>query len=169
MARLGKKPFLILLAATAAAVVGGLSALRTPPEPIQQPIEFSHRIHAGDNQIACLYCHTGASRSPVAGTPPLAACYECHRLVKLKNPGIDKVMQHWETKQPIEWVRINSLPDHVYFSHEQHVRAGVACQNCHGEVQQADRVSQQAQLTMGWCLQCHQQRNAPRECATCHK
>ncbi|MBI3895737.1 MAG: cytochrome c3 family protein [Acidobacteria bacterium] len=80
-----------------------------------------------------------------------------------------KVLKYWETKQPISWVRIHALPNHVYFSHKRHVLGGIACQSCHGDVQLVDRVSQQAPLTMGWCLQCHEQRGAPRECETCHK
>src|SRR5579885_2102984 len=134
-----------------------------------QPIAFSHRVHAGENQISCLYCHSAAARSTFAGVPPVATCYECHRVVRLKNPEIAKVMMHWDKKQPIEWVRIYELPDYVYFSHKRHVRAGVSCQSCHGEIQTMERVTKASPLTMGWCLDCHEQCGAHRECNTCHK
>jgi hypothetical protein len=157
-----------LLCAVIAAAAGVLLASRKIEAP-EQPIAFSHRVHAGANQIACVYCHTGVSASTFAGVPSVSTCYECHRLVKLKNAEIAKVMQHWDARQPIEWVRVHDLPDYVYFSHKRHVRAGVGCQNCHGEVQQMERVVRVAPLTMGWCLQCHEQRGAPRQCDTCHK
>jgi hypothetical protein len=134
-----------------------------------QPIEFSHRIHAGENQIACSYCHTGAARSAVAGVPSVATCYECHRGVKLRNPGIEKVFAAQKSGQPIRWIRIHSLPDHVYFSHKRHTLGGVECQQCHGSIQAMDRVAQASELSMGWCLTCHEQRRASLECSTCHK
>jgi hypothetical protein len=166
---LARKTYLVLLLLAAAGLAGGSILLTPGPQEWVQPIEFSHRVHAGDNQISCLYCHSAAARSTVAGVPPVSTCYECHRLVKLRNPEINKVFQHWENNQPIVWVRIHSLPQHVYFSHKRHVVAGLACQSCHGDVQAADRVSQVASLTMGWCVDCHKERAASLECSTCHK
>lgn len=164
-----RKLYLRAILISAVAVAGGFSlACRRAEGPIQ-PIAFSHRLHAGDLQISCLYCHTTATRSTAAGAPPVETCYGCHRLVKLKSPEIMKVIHSWETKQPITWVRVHTLPEFVYFSHKRHVKAGLACQNCHGDVQRVERVSQQAPLTMGWCLDCHEQRGAPRECVVCHK
>jgi len=168
MKRLRNTSFQALLI-VASILCAGVSGVAQTAEGPVQPIDFSHRIHAGDNKISCLYCHTGANRSISAGVPSVGTCAECHRFLKLKSPEIQKVLKYWETKQPITWTRVYSVPDYVYFSHKRHVRAGVACQSCHGEVQQVDRVSQQSSLTMGWCLQCHEQRQAPRECDTCHK
>jgi hypothetical protein len=158
-----------LLSGSAVLAGLGLPSSKRAEEAPSQPIAFSHRIHAGDNQIACAYCHTGVARTAFAGVPPVATCYECHRAVQRKSPEIQKVFQHWEAKEPIRWVRVHQLPDYVYFSHKRHVTAGVACASCHGEIDKMDRVGRQAPLTMGWCLQCHQQRGAPRECDTCHK
>jgi hypothetical protein len=141
---------------------------RQPQAPVQ-PIEFSHRIHAGDNQISCSYCHAGVSRSAAAGVPSVAACYECHRGVTLRSPEIAKVFTHWEGRQPIRWIRVHSLPDHAYFSHKRHTLAGVECESCHGDVAGMDRVAQRSALTMGWCVNCHQERAAPLECSTCHQ
>ena len=159
-------PIVIILAAAVAAV--SLLGKRQPAAPVQ-PIEFSHRVHAGDNQLACAYCHTGVSRSAVAGAPSVATCYECHRGVRLRNPEITKVLDSWEAKQPVRWVRVHSLPDHVYFSHKRHTLAGVQCQQCHGEIATMERVQQVSDLSMGWCVNCHQEHNAPLECSTCHK
>jgi hypothetical protein len=154
------------------------SGCRRAEGPVQ-PIAFSHRLHAGDLQIACLYCHTTATRSTSAGAPPVETCYGCHRLVKLQNPQIKsaqvqspeikKMLDSWDAKKPIAWVRIHTLPDFVYFSHKRHVLKGIACQECHGEIQRMERVSQVSPLTMGWCLDCHEQRGGPRDCDVCHK
>ena len=153
----------LLIVATA--IAGGCRRAEGPV----QPIAYSHKLHAGDLKIACLYCHFNAARSTAAGVPPLDTCYGCHKLVKLKSPEIMKVMKSFEAKQPITWVRIHSLPEYVYFSHKRHVRVGLACQTCHGEIQTMERVSQFAPLTMGWCLDCHEQRGGPRDCDVCHK
>src|SRR5579864_7124300 len=118
--RLGKA-YIALLVFAIAAIGVGLHAADNKSAGPAQPIDFSHRVHAGDNQISCLYCHIGASRSTAAGVPSVGTCYECHRIVKLKNDEIQKVLKHFEDKQPIAWVRVHSLPDYVYFSHKRHV------------------------------------------------
>lgn len=145
-----------------------LGRARQPQGP-PQPIAFSHRLHAGEHQIPCLYCHATAARSLVAGVPPVQTCFECHRLIEKKSPEVQKALHYWDAGQPIPWIRIHSLPDFVYFSHKRHVRAGLSCQTCHGEVQREERLSQVAPLTMGWCVDCHRERGAPLECSTCHK
>lgn len=157
----------VLLAGIGIASVGIWGQRRA--EGPQQPIEFSHRLHAGENQIPCLYCHPGAARAAQAGVPAVAICQGCHRLVKLKTSEIEKLLQHWENAEPIRWVRVHSLPDHVYFSHKRHSRAGISCETCHGELRAADRVSQFAPLTMGWCVDCHRERSASLECSACHQ
>lgn len=133
-----------------------------------QPIAYSHRLHAGDLKIQCVYCHSSAPRSASAGMPAVGTCFGCHRLVKVKSEEMQKLDQFWEKKQPIVWNRLHFLEDHVYFSHKRHVRSGLACQGCHGEVEKMQRTSQVAPLTMGWCISCHEQRRAPLECSTCH-
>ena len=101
----------------------------TAPE---QPIAFSHQIHAGSFEIPCLYCHTDARRSASAGVPSVNKCVGCHQLVVPDRPQIRLVMEYWENKEPIPWVRVHDLPDFVYFPHKRHVLAGVECQTCHG-------------------------------------
>ena len=143
--------------------------------PIQPIAAFSHKIHAGDNKIPCLYCHVGADKSPVARVPAVETCMGCHKLVATGKPGIVKLTQYWNNKQAIPWVKVNDVPDHVRFTHKRHIQAGIACQTCHGEIQTEERVKLAHTLNMGFCVTCHKQRiNDPvhatsLDCATCHK
>jgi len=123
-----------------------------------QPINFSHKIHAGDNQIPCQYCHIYAERSRVSGVPNVKRCMGCHQIIKTDSPEIQKVASYWDKKEPIPWVKVYNLPDHVYFPHKRHVRAGVDCKNCHGDVASMARIEKVSSLQMGWCLSCHTKR-----------
>ena len=120
-----------------------------------QPINFSHKIHAGDNQIQCLYCHSSADKSKVAGIPAASTCMNCHTKILKDSPEILKITTALAHNQPIEWVKVNDLPDHVAFNHSRHVTAGLKCQQCHGPVETMDRVQQFDGLTMGMCVGCH--------------
>jgi len=132
---------------------------QTGYEP-DQPILFSHKIHAGDNQIDCKYCHTTVTESKHAGIPSVSLCMNCHTAVRIgRNTGteeIAKIYKALETGKPIEWIRVHNLPDHSYFNHAQHVSAGkVQCESCHGDVKTMDRIRQVQPLSMGWCIECH--------------
>lgn len=127
-----------------------------------QPIAFSHKLHAGEYEIACQYCHTGVEIGKSANIPSVNICMNCHSFIQNvggkegMSPQIQKIYTAAETGQPIEWVRIHNLPDLAYFNHSQHVKVGeVACQTCHGEIQEMEVVQQHAPLTMGWCIDCH--------------
>lgn len=140
-----------------------------------QPINFSHKIHAGDNQIDCNYCHSSARHSKHSGIPSANVCMNCHMYVaegrtEAGTQEIQKIYAAigWDVEKreyianyeqkPIEWVRIHNLPDLAYFNHSQHVTAGgVECQTCHGPVQEMDEVYQFSPLTMGWCINCHRE------------
>lgn len=128
----------------------------------EQPIPFSHKIHAGDNKIACAYCHVGVEKSKHASVPAMNVCMNCHSVVKTDSPHIQKLTQHYKEGKPIEWVRVHELPDFVYFPHKRHVQKGVACETCHGNVKAMDQVYQEQPLTMGWCLDCHRGVTTPR-------
>lgn len=128
----------------------------------EQPIPFSHKRHAGDNRIACNYCHSGVEKSRHAAIPSLSTCMNCHSVVKGDSPHIQKIKKAFEEGRPIEWVRIHELPDFVYFSHKRHVAQGLACETCHGNVKQMVRVAQFAPLTMGWCMECHRGQTTPK-------
>jgi hypothetical protein len=136
---------------------------------IEQPILFSHKLHAGEKEIPCQYCHVYAGRSPVAGVPSVQTCMGCHSLVAVRQPEVRKLAAYWQERQPVPWAQVHRLPDFVYFSHKRHVRAGVRCQECHGPVEGMEEVVRVSSLEMGWCLNCHNQRGASVDCATCHK
>lgn len=121
----------------------------------EQPVAFSHAVHAGQYELDCQYCHVGAEKSRHAGVPASSVCMNCHTQVKTDSPEIQKVAAAVAKNQPIEWVRIHRLPDHAFFNHASHVTAGLACQTCHGKVQEMVRVEQAEPMTMGWCLDCH--------------
>lgn len=148
----------------------------------EQPIKFSHKIHAGDDKIDCNYCHSSARHSKTSGIPSLNVCMNCHSYIDGSDgktfmyngqsysmtEEIQKIYDHLDydpkTKKygdnptPVKWVKIHNLPDHVYFSHQQHVVAGKQkCQTCHGPVEEMDVVEQHAPLTMKWCIECHQE------------
>jgi mono/diheme cytochrome c family protein len=125
-----------------------------------QPIAFSHKIHAGQYEIDCKYCHTGVMKGKSATIPSVNICWNCHNQIREgTNTGtgeIAKIVKAIETNTPIEWVRIHNLPDLAYFNHAQHVNVGgQECQTCHGPVETMDVVKQHSLLTMGWCIDCH--------------
>jgi cytochrome c551/c552 len=125
-----------------------------------QPVAFSHKVHAGQNKIDCQYCHFTADKSMYAGIPPVETCMNCHAQVKKgKKTGTEEIAKIYaaiEQKKPIEWVKVHNLPDHVYFNHAQHVNVGkLECQQCHGEVEKMDEIIQVNDLSMGWCIDCH--------------
>lgn len=206
---------LVGMAGAALALAPKIGALRMPGnqqdyEPVQ-PIEFSHRLHAGELQVSCLYCHSAAEKSRHAGIPAASTCMNCHQRVTsnfgavraeeelakkeggkprlIVSPEILKLYDALALNEkrerdpqkqshPIGWTKIHNLPDFVYFDHRAHVNKGVACQQCHGPVETMDRVRQQSDLTMGWCVNCHRQAspgfngakkvNPLADCATCH-
>ncbi len=133
-----------------------------------QPLAFSHKVHAGDYRIPCLYCHSYARRSPVAGVPSMERCMGCHASIESDHPEVGKLKAYWERKEPVPWVRVHTLPAFVRFSHKRHVRAGIACQACHGPVERMVRVRREAPLQMGWCVECHRQRGVSTDCLVCH-
>jgi mono/diheme cytochrome c family protein len=184
----------LLLAALVAFVVGGYltakgaTALgRSKDYQPEQPIYYSHKVHAGLNQINCLYCHTGAQEGKQATIPSVNICMNCHMSIQeyagpdmytedgKKVNGTAEIKKLYEyagySGKPgeiwdpatakatgIPWIKIHNLPDHVYFNHSQHVKVGeVACQKCHGEIQEMGEVKQHSDLSMGWCINCHRE------------
>lgn len=121
----------------------------------KQPIPFSHAQHAGQYQIPCLYCHPTAEYAAFSAVPGLDTCMNCHSMVGTDLPNIQKLREAYENDDPIEWVKVHVLPDFVHFNHQAHVSAGVACETCHGPVQEMEVVYQWAPLSMGWCMDCH--------------
>jgi hypothetical protein len=167
---LGVAGVLALAAVAVAAFATGKIGRYAP----DQPIAFPHDLHAGGtNKIPCMYCHYSADRSVDAGIPPVQVCAGCHMpggvpMVRADRPGVKQLVAYWQNKQAIPWVRIHDLPDHVHFPHMRHIKAGLQCQQCHGEVQTMKKVEQVAPLRMGWCVDCHKQRKVRIDCTVCH-
>jgi hypothetical protein len=145
-----------------------------------QPIPYSHQLHAGILRIPCLYCHSGALKSRIAGIPPVEKCMNCHKVTKVNSPHIQHLAAIYASKEPLQWQRIHALPDHVYFDHRPHVDAGILCQICHGEVQTMPVVRQQMSMRMSNCLGCHRSPQdalpanskilrGPEHCSACHR
>ena len=123
-----------------------------------QPIAFSHKIHAGQYEIDCNYCHTGVNISKSANIPSVNICMNCHNAINTDKPEIQKILTAYEENRPIEWVRVHNLPDLAYFNHKQHVAVGgLDCATCHGPIEEMDVVYQYSELTMGWCINCHRE------------
>ncbi|MBI2721450.1 MAG: c-type cytochrome [Bacteroidetes bacterium] len=137
----------------------------------EQPIKFSHKLHAGDNEIACQYCHSSVEKSRHAGIPTVNICMNCHKGIqkgpKYGDKEIGKIYEaagfdpakgtYDKTKEsPLTWIKVHNLPDHVYFNHSQHVVVGkIECGTCHGDVKSMTIAEQKAPLTMKWCIECH--------------
>ncbi len=160
--------WLALLILLSLAVRIGLASFRKPPVPVQ-PIDFSHKVHTGDNKIPCQYCHVNARRSSVAGIPSVERCMGCHKITAAAKPEVKKLKGYWDRKEPIRWSKVTEMPDFVFFEHWPHVRAGLTCQTCHGAVEKMDRMHQAKDLSMSECVACHRQREASIDCVVCHR
>ena len=146
----------------------------------KQPIPFSHKLHAGQYQIDCMYCHSGTDRSAAAGVPSVESCMGCHSQFGQDLEGVQILKQYWDDKEPIPWEQVHRVPEHVQFKHNRHVAAEVPCQRCHGPVEEMDKVYLTSdtiwwpwllpskKLEMGWCINCHRENEASQDCLICH-
>lgn len=121
----------------------------------QQPLPYSHRMHAGQLGMDCRYCHANVERSGEALIPPTQSCMGCHSTIKAQSPRMRLVRESWATGKPIAWVRVHKLPDHAYFNHAVHLNGGVGCSTCHGRIDQMEVVSVVQPMSMSWCIECH--------------
>ena len=149
------------------AVVGGLAYVSTviyfgfSPEATdvgyrpEQPVLYSHALHAGELGIDCRYCHTTVERAKQAAIPPTQTCMGCHDKVRDESRLLQPVRDSWTSGMPIKWVKVHDLPDYAYFDHSAHIQAGVGCVSCHGRVDKMEVVTQEKTLSMGWCIDCH--------------
>jgi len=159
----------------------------TPPpgthegDDVDQPIEFPHNKHVKENKINCMYCHTYARRSKVAGIPPTSKCMGCHKIIATDKERIQKLTQYWEKKLSPKWKKVTDVPDFVHFSHEKHLREFVfnadypvkkvaeVCGVCHGDVGSMTVAKKKRPLNMGFCRRCHEANEGPGDCWKCHK
>ena len=178
-----EKKIILRYALGPAAVIFLLWALVAPSQNIgyapEQPIEYSHKLHAGEYGLDCQYCHNGVTQGKKAGVPPLNVCMNCHLSIGFGNKKIKKLQRYWEEKKSPEWVRIHNMPDHVRFSHAPHIKAllkpgkptKTACVQCHGNIDSMKVVSQVKSLNMGFCIDCHKENTslgAKINCTECH-
>lgn len=138
-----------------------------------QPIAFSHQTHS-QAEIQCLFCHPHAMRSDIAGIPSVERCAGCHQVIAKDRIEIQDVLGFWDRGEPIPWEPVVQMPDHVFFSHQPHLAAGVSCETCHGDVGKMSVARPVIRMDMGWCLECHldqPEENVARlaDCLACHE
>jgi hypothetical protein len=135
----------------------------------EQPIPFSHHFHVSTKGLSCIFCHPGVVNTARAGVPPMEKCLLCHDRIITTYPPIAKLKALHDTGTPIEWARVNDLPDFVFFDHSMHIRRGFDCAKCHGDVAAMDRVTYVRKLDMGYCVQCHRDNSVSHDCYVCHR
>ena len=134
----------------------------------EQPIPFSHRLHAGIKEIQCQFCHPYVARSINPGIPPVEKCLYCHNYIIPTHPEILKEHRYFNEGKSTPWVKANYLPEHVLFNHQRHIRKEIACQQCHGAIETMDRIKG-TQFKMGFCVECHRKKDANIDCwLACH-
>jgi len=121
----------------------------------EQPVPYSHKLHAGNLNMDCYYCHNTVAKAAHAAIPSTETCMNCHTRVKSDSALLAPVRKSYATGEPVKWVKVHNLPDYAYFNHSAHVTAGVSCVSCHGRVDQMVEITQVQPLNMGWCLECH--------------
>jgi hypothetical protein len=138
----------------------------------EQPINFSHIVHVQKNKMDCQYCHWNVAKSPYAAIPDEELCMGCHKMVSSTDPKakaeIDKLKDYYSKGEAIPWVKVHVMPDYYRFNHKRHVKAGVTCHQCHGQVPEMPVVERVTSMKMGWCIDCHRQKGTSIDCATCH-
>ena len=145
-----------------------------------QPIPFSHKIHAGELQVDCQFCHANVEKSAMATIPDTATCMKCHEFVASDSKNIQFLKQSYSQGIPVRWRKVYDLPDHAKFTHKVHIARGFECSQCHGDVASMDKIDLSPNFTMGWCVNCHRDFNMQStkpgnnetvhltECGTCH-
>lgn len=149
-----------------------------PPERLrgykpEQPIKFSHVTHVQKNQMECQFCHWNVTKSPYAVIPEVETCVGCHKLIpgttEEQKTEIAKINEYFSKNEPIPWVKVHATPDYLKFNHKRHIKAGMTCQQCHGQVPEMETVERVSSMKMGWCVSCHRQQGASIDCYTCHR
>jgi hypothetical protein len=140
------------------------------PAPVgpEQPIQFSHAMHAGTMKMPCEYCHVPSRTGDTLIIPRADMCMQCHRTMDTGNPEVQKLAQYAKSGSIIPWVRVYELPSFVTFSHKRHLEHGLTCQDCHGDVAREERVARVTDISMGGCMSCHRAKHASLGCNTCH-
>lgn len=139
----------------------------------EQPIFFSHVLHVQRNKMDCQFCHWSVAKASYAAIPEVETCMGCHKLVAGETDkgkkDIEYLKKMYEAGKPIPWVKVHVMPDHVKFNHKRHVKAGIPCSSCHGQVPEMEVVERVSSMKMGWCITCHREKGASIDCVTCHR
>jgi hypothetical protein len=167
--RVAAEVFCLLVAICGTAkFAAGQTAKKTEPEPVKQPIPFSHKVHTAIG-LECMQCHTPSGNGEQAGLPTAATCMMCHETIKKDSAAIQLLAFYARDNKPIPWVRLYAIPEFVYFSHKKHLDGKIACEACHGAVRMQDVLALEQKLTMKFCIACHRTRNATTVCNGCHQ
>jgi hypothetical protein len=142
----------------------------------EQPIAYSHKLHAGELEIDCRYCHVEVDEGRHASIPSVQICMNCHSGVGKDKDGVIKLTGYWDQRRPVPWVKVYDLPDFVYFDHSRHIKKGFECERCHGVLQEMEVVRVVPEFNMGWCVNCHRAPDpkrpdleGPIDCHICHR
>lgn len=146
----------------------------------EQPIDYSHKLHAGEMRIDCQYCHTGVTKGRHALIPSANICMNCHTIARKDQPEIIKLRDYYESGKLLPWKRVHKVPEYAYFNHSVHVNTGIDCESCHGNIREMEVVKQVKSFTMNACLDCHREpqkylpylaevKEGPKHCAACHR
>ena len=147
-------------------VFAALASAQPAPE---QPLPYSHKLHAGSLQLKCKVCHVNADPGDAMGFPSVATCMTCHSAIAAKKPAIQKLAAVAKSGQEIAWVRVYQTPPFVWFSHRSHLAAGSKCENCHGPVAEREKMNREGDMSMVGCMTCHQSKKVSTDCSFCHE
>jgi hypothetical protein len=153
---------LIFIGLTTGIVLAGVNYYATPKYTRvgyapQQPVPFSHALHAGQLGLDCRYCHSNVEKSGHSNIPTAQTCMNCHSIIKADSPLLAPVRESYASGNPVKWVNVHETPDYVYFNHSVHVARGVSCVECHGKINEMEVVKHDQPLSMSWCLDCHRE------------
>ncbi len=161
------RPFLLVALCIAEAVTQPPS--QTTPSPPQQPIPFSHKMHAGNLQLQCKGCHPNPDPGEMMRIASPSTCMACHSAIKPDSPAVQKLAAFAKEGREIRWARVYEIPAYVYFSHRTHAESGNTCAECHGQVPERDHLYREGDITMGGCMNCHREKKASLDCSYCHE
>ena len=138
------------------------------PKAPDQPVAYSHKVHAGALKLKCAMCHTNPNPGEMMRFPPVATCMQCHTAIKTDSPEIQKVAAAAKENREIKWARVYQIPSYVAFSHRAHLETGNQCSECHASVVVRDQLFKEGDISMGGCMNCHRLKKASIDCAYCH-
>ena len=164
------KTFLgVLLIGAAGMLVSWGNTSQQPPAPPEQPLPFSHKVHAGQLKLDCKTCHRNPDPGKLMTFAPTSTCMQCHSAIAADKPAIQKLAAFDQEKRPIRWVRVYESPSYVIFSHRAHLAAGSVCADCHGQVKERDQLFREGDISMKGCVDCHFAKEASTDCSFCHE